>query len=602
MADVYKVGMEIALTGGLSSALAGIMGQLGGMHGRVKEIEKGLRGWNAALIGVGFVAAGAAVLTGANKIEEAGEKLAHAKEMLSLGKTPEDMARLTSAAWAETGRNLRTTITGNVEALQDLYNVLLNTDHAIAALPAFNIMKNALDSASGKGADIGDAASSRNIGNAVRAFELEGRTSEADLTRMSADFTKAILALPGRIDGTAYNTQVANSGSARMGWDDEFATAGVPALMNVLKGKTGTSLNALGNNIADGLSSSILQMAEQIKYGLQTDANRLDPDGKKPGFAPGSAFEASKLRSDPISWANDYRALLKGEGVNVDDKQEMMTVVASIARGNKLLKAALDELLLPASNAQINKEYKRILGMPGDGVTDINAKDPEAVRQALHAQFNSTVEAFGEQLSKTLIPVMQKATEILSTMNQWIGAHPEETEKIGKAVLALGAVLIAAGTIAVAVGLISFAPMIAAVAAIGAVIAAIAAYKWDAVSSFFSKLGKILGATVEAGSNDARAVANRLQNVTPSGAFGGAFPSLSQGFAAIFPSLSSFAKALPPPQVKSDVKVDTKVYVDASEVAAKVETQITKNNRAVTGASDHDNSAAWAPPDMGMGP
>lgn len=595
MSDVYKVGMEIALTGGLSQALAGIIGQLGGMEGHVKRLEKGFHAWNVAAIGAGLVVAGGVILHAASKVEEAGEKLAHAKAMLSLGKTPDDMAKLTAAAWSETGKNLRSDITGNVEALQDLYNVLMNTDEAIAGLSGFNLLKNSLDSASGKGADIGDSASTKSIGNAIRSFELEGRTSEAALAAMANGFQKAILALPGKVDGTAYYTQVANAGSSRMGWSDDFATAGVPALMNVLKGKTGTSLNALGNNIADGLTSSVLQGQEQIKYGLQKAANLLDPTGSKAGFAPGSAFEADKLRRDPIHWANDYRQSLKAQGVDVDDKQKMMTVVASIARGNKLLKAALDELLLPASNAQINKEYERIKAMPDNSVQKLNANDPEAVRQALYKQFDSVMQGFGEQLTKTFIPIMQQATVILSAMNQWIGAHPEEVEKIGRAIVAVGAVMVAVGAVAVIAVGVSFAPIMSAIGAVGAAIAAITAFNWDSITDAFKRIGLAFGAKPKwSDAFDAEIDRAYRAQTGKDGLRQGSDMEAHRGRA-----LMDVAKAIPPAQVKVENKTEVKVTLDGNAIAAAVTARTT--TRTVNNPAGQDSGAVWTPPDSANG-
>jgi hypothetical protein len=62
--------------------------------------------------------------------------------------------------------------------------------------------------------------------------------------------------------------------------------------------------------------------------------------------------------------------------------------------------------------------------------------------------------------------------------------------------------------------------------------------------------------------------------------------------------VSALAKALPPPQVKVDTKVDVSVKLDSASIAAVIEKKIVSENRAVTGAGDHDGAAAWQPPDM----
>jgi len=57
--------------------------------------------------------------------------------------------------------------------------------------------------------------------------------------------------------------------------------------------------------------------------------------------------------------------------------------------------------------------------------------------------------------------------------------------------------------------------------------------------------------------------------------------------------------ALPPPQVTTDTKVDVKVLLDSSEIAAKVEQKVTNQNRAVNGSADMNSGKFMLPPDAG---
>jgi hypothetical protein len=66
--DSYKIGIAILLTDGFSTVLSKLSHQLVGVHGSVKEIEKGFGRWGLAIGGVGAVLAGSALLGGMAKL------------------------------------------------------------------------------------------------------------------------------------------------------------------------------------------------------------------------------------------------------------------------------------------------------------------------------------------------------------------------------------------------------------------------------------------------------------------------------------------------------------------------------------------------------
>jgi hypothetical protein len=174
-------------------------------------------------------------------------------------------------------------------------------------------------------------------------------------------FAATEIALRGRVTGGNLQTQVRSAGDARYGWDDAFALQTLPAMIATGGGnRIGFALYQANNNLAGGVMSGQLQGQGQEKWAC---IRRRTSCSTKRGFGRGSrSTQSDTLRKNPLTRANDYREKLKGMGVDVDDPAQMQQVIGEIGRGNKGLKTSLDELLLPQTNRQLNKEMANIRG------------------------------------------------------------------------------------------------------------------------------------------------------------------------------------------------------------------------------------------------
>ena len=68
MADIYKIGVSIALANGMSPVLAIISRDLMGVHTKVGDIEKGMGRWALAAGGAAAILGGAAIFGGMLKL------------------------------------------------------------------------------------------------------------------------------------------------------------------------------------------------------------------------------------------------------------------------------------------------------------------------------------------------------------------------------------------------------------------------------------------------------------------------------------------------------------------------------------------------------
>lgn len=493
MSDLYKVGIHLAVSSNanaffstLGTHLLGIHRHFGRVHDDLAKTEASIGRINRMKLAIGggiAIVGGIEILKAAGHLETAGEKLVHAQTVLGAGLPGATRAAsvldATAAAWAEAGKNMNTTVTSNIEAIHDLYNVVQDMDHAKGLLPAFNTLQTALSSIK-DGSSIGEAASTKNVASAVRAFELMGKTDPHALEGMSRDFVRTTIALRGRVDGGNFLTAVQGAGDSRYGWGNEFATKGFPAMVNAMGTRAGNLMNMLNNNLYGGVASSGIQAGYQIKYGLHRQGD-LEANGK--AFKPGTVYQAGLLRDNPLAWAGKYREHLKELGVNVDDLKTMQDIVAKIGRGNRSVKAALDELLLPMTNRQLNKEVANIGKVGDDAAGVLQANDPKLLRDALHKQWENLQTAIGEPLVKPAMEALKSLTGVIKDLSQAAAANPGATKLLAEGIVALGAALTTGGVAAVIAAIGPVGWIAAGVTALGAAI-----LKID--PGFFTKLIK----------------------------------------------------------------------------------------------------------------
>ncbi|MDB5593723.1 MAG: hypothetical protein JWM36_684 [Hyphomicrobiales bacterium] len=451
---IYNVGIHLHAVNNISGVLATISKQFLGLHGSVHKLEKGISGLNSAIMGTLAIGAGVGLLKLGSTFEKAGEKLVHAETVLEMGLPKAlralDMNIARTAAYNEAGMNLNSTLAGNIEHMHDLYNVVQDMHQAADLLPVMNKLGNAFSMSKDTTANA-HGQDSRQLASAARAFELTGRTDPAALDKIAQEYVRSVIGLRGRVDGNALLQAVQGAGAGRYGWTDDFISTTLPAMVNVMGGRTGSSLYHLDNNLRGGVASSWAQASMQEKWGLHKPEDEVrDPKtGKFQGFKVGSVWGADKM-NNPLEWANAFREMLKNDkGVNIDDMGEMRNVVGEFARGNKLLQTAMDELLLPNTNKQMNKEVANIRGVASDAVEEGSDKDPKMWRKRLAAKWDDFEQAVGKGLVDPLIDnVLKPLTTALRDLSQASLKSPALISDIAFGLGALSAALITGGSVA----------------------------------------------------------------------------------------------------------------------------------------------------------
>lgn len=140
MADVYKIGVSIAMTNGVSSVLKVIQKDLLGLNGAVDVTAGKFDRLKVAMIGGMTALSGIAMLDGFKKLAEAGGKLLDQQLMISNGTTQVDLAREMATAYNMVGIG-GSTLTDNLKMVADLRQLLGSTNLGEAISLAPGMMK-----------------------------------------------------------------------------------------------------------------------------------------------------------------------------------------------------------------------------------------------------------------------------------------------------------------------------------------------------------------------------------------------------------------------------------------------------------------------------
>jgi hypothetical protein len=194
--DVWKIGVAISLTNGMSPVLAVIAADLLGLKGKVGEVESAFKGWNTALAGTLSIVAGGALIAGVAKLIDHGQELVHVQQQLAAaGVDQVDVAKATAESWkvaAEYGLKVSDVLADIKEARM----VFGSTEHAMDFIKPLEQMRVVLNSVQeGTGNKASDA-----VYEAARAGELKGLQNPADFVRYFNEMTQAVSASGGKVD------------------------------------------------------------------------------------------------------------------------------------------------------------------------------------------------------------------------------------------------------------------------------------------------------------------------------------------------------------------------------------------------------------------
>jgi hypothetical protein len=570
--EVYRIGIEIALVGGIGAGLAAIAGQLTGINAKILEGEKGFARWGL-LLGAGGIAGGIGILDGMKKIADQSERLNRAQNQLyRTTQSWSDVANVTAAAYDRITKAVPTASASDVvRAVSEARSVYGSTDAALTAAPMMLRMEELIRNLTGKDAD-GQGF------QILRALEMKGITMSdpAGASALGEQMVKAIAGSGGKITASTFQDLAKRGGAAWMAATPDAVNAYSVAAADLGGGTAGTALMTL-DNLRSGATTLSRQQLEVLQSSGLVDMSKVHkiPGSNAMNIEPGAIYKSAADQGNLYQWAQDISPKLHEAAAQlaakdgVTEGQAFDSLIAKLGRNRnaiRMLHMFMDpgfmmqqekDIGLWGAGMGLNQSYAAMLGntpnvagpggwndMMGGGKADYGE-----VMTGLQKQFQSLMEAVGGPVAQAAIPELKSLTDTFNSLGAFANAHPEAIQQVAKGVGVLGLALAGLGTAAVIAGAIALAgPVGVALAALGTGLGAMVALGPQTTAAFDSLNGlaaKLKGAIDGAFTSVDSMLVSAIQGIP--GALAGAIRALPGELLSVFKGGPGAPPPAPPP-------------------------------------------------------
>ncbi|WP_424139361.1 hypothetical protein [Roseomonas chloroacetimidivorans] len=515
MVEAYRIGVHLAMTNGVSQVLGVVAREMLGFQRHIDAATAKLGTLRTALIGLGAVTVGGAMLAGVNALVKGGEQMVHQQALLrAAGETNRGIAEATGQAWATAAQVMGTTASGNLRALGELRGLLGSLPEANAVLGQFQQFSRVLGVVTGQN-DEGAA------GLAARMLDLRGairfENGQLDQQRFGGEmdaFMRAVITNRGRVSPRDLLNFMQQAGPAGTMLTPQALYGDMSTLIESMGGlRAGTALTAAYRQLVAGVmpqrQARFLEAAGLLEGGSRTAHRRLHAGG---GFevAPAGEVLLSRggvrgrdvLMNNPVAWFDRYLvpAMERAGAKTEQQRLDFILKAFSTATGQRFW----TQIML--SRAQIDRERANQAAVPADAAARLLAESPVAARQALGAAWENLLTALGSPLVPLAARAMNAVAEAVNSVAQAAARNPALVRTLGYIATGLGAALVALGTVMVGAAALAalgggglVAGVLAAGAALGAVTAALMSFSredWASVGRFFATWGATLYETL----------------------------------------------------------------------------------------------------------
>lgn len=495
--DVWKIGVAISMTNGVSPVLAVIARDLLGIKASVGEVEKGFNKWSVAIGGAVAVLAGGALIDGIAKLIQHGTDLVHVQQQMASGTgvSAADVAQATAASWKEAAAyGLKVAdVLSDIKEARQVFGSDAEAIKFIDPLEKMRVVLNAVSS--GRGDQAHDA-----VYEMARAGELKGLFGSGQFAPYFDEMTKAIEASGGKVTPKDFMQFTKYAGVAGQGYSEDFYTKYAPSM-----------IQELGASRAGNAMMSLFQAGVRQTKGAATlwrqlgllDPTKVRSNGTGVSLLPGAFVDDSLRTSNPEQWLQQIvrPAIEKYLGHTVSTGDPATIDLLGNLLQNRTAAQAASTLML--QNQRLNKDYGLDVQAPGlSAASGLLQHDPTTAMNNFTASWDNLLTALGAPMVQDGVSALNAVASAFKGMNAVVVAHPGAAKLVGEALIGLGLVLAALGTaavIAAAAALIPGGAIAVAVATIGMIITSIVAFNWtglvdklqmfsDATENFFNKI------------------------------------------------------------------------------------------------------------------
>lgn len=586
--DVYRIGVSILATNGVSPVLATIGRGFTGLHGQATGIGSTIGGWGGALAGVAAILATGAIVKGLIAIGEAGGAVNHQLEMMkTAGMSVADIQNSMTQAMATSNHVLTTNLSENLQHIRELRYAFGDTTTAIEHLDEISKANSILNNIrGGKGKD--------EVWELVKALESKGETYDPkEFSSYVNTMTKVVQATGGKVTPQMFMGTFKYGRTATLGWSEEFIGGALPRLIQeYTSGKGGGGGSGGPGNALMSMYAKIVQEQMSKTAAFEFERMGLGHAEKIKGSAqarltgmPGRDL----FMANPYEWVQQVMMpALAAHGVT--SKEDVLAQISKMfavrTASDITAKMALQGRFLEGDKSPFEKDIalqKKPMGLPA--YDELIKNDYPMIIEAFHTQWKNLMETLGSPMMQPGGPVIGA----LAGVTQAMGALAQAAVPVGEAIKVftqVGGFLLGLGT-----SLLGF---FANMTGLSAVFKGFAEVPWATISA---GLESVRNALVQ--------LAAWITNITA--VFDKAMGLLSPK--SLDPSTKEFSDALkqnqsfrfdPARDKPRATPISMSLNVDGRALAQTMSQQLDQYYEHATGAPSYDGSRRFLPSDGGM--
>jgi hypothetical protein len=525
----YKIGVEIALVNSVSAGLAVISRDLLGLNTSIKQIEQSFGRWAVAAGGVASILGGSVMLGAMGKLVQHGRELVHQQELMRIsGLDNQEIAAATAKSYEVSARVQTTTISENLRHIRELRMALGSTELAEENLEAVSKADAVLNSIKGGSKD--------QVWQLVKSLELHGDAQDKEkFLSMLDTFTKAEIASGGKVDPSQFFMAFKYGRTAMLGWDDTFIGQYLPRSIQSMSGGggSGSGTGGPGNAIMSAFQAVVRgQMPKKAagefeRLGL-ADVQHIEGSSQS---TLGPVKGRDLFIHNPYEWVQSVlmpALLARGITKKEDILAEVGQLFPNRTAGQIVSEWALQGRAYAGAASNFEKDAAQARMALGNqpSFESLRAHDPTVIMEAFHKQWTALLEALGSPMVAPAMSAMRSITDLMTSITQFSGAHPDAIRRTGEGLAIVAAGLIALGGTAVVTAVAMAAPFAAAIGLIAGavtVVAGLAVVNWDAIKAGASSVVSAfdaIGAAINSFVSSIAAIPGKIKSLLPS--FGGA--------------------------------------------------------------------------------
>jgi hypothetical protein len=582
--DVYKVGVSLVLTNGVSSALAVITKDLLGLRGNIGEIQKGFQGWKPAILGAAAVLGGTMML---GVMKELAEKAADFQDALTKVSqlNPKVASLVQSGAIQKQSYQLGQQLGMKVEDITGMYGgiygVIQDPKEAQELLPYASRYARLMQLRHP------DSHPEQSINTLMRAGELAGRLTD-DKGKIDPEKVKEWFDMAAIAEASSHgqvNAQtlmqlgqqgggIALRGLSKEGYEHMM-------IMSQMMGgaRAGTSLLSLRQQMTGTMFKRNAEALQQ--YGLLHPDEWTSDHGRVIMTDAGAKRMTALVKDDPIKFADTVMKALEAKGIN--DKDGQMIALSRIL-GRQTTQRFVSDMML--ARQQIDRDTK---GLEQGATVDQGLKgfsqNVNANLTAMHSAWHNLMVAIGGANGENFVKILQGITSALNTATSFANAHPQAVSEVMKSIAALAVGLTALGAAAIVVGL---APLVGAgglIAGVVAALGALIALNWHSIVSMFDGIKNAIAAFV----GEIASLYDKVKGIF--GNIGKAFKDLGN------PEFNGSAAPMafhPGERPMRAQPISLNLNVDGRTLAQAISDQLAQLYDYPTGSPDGNDASRWS--------